>query len=116
VFDFKFAIKSDNPAELKDFQITNHFMKNNVITTKVGLCHSLKQLIWWNNVAVDSFFPKCFDLTDGAELDDFRQEYRFQRAESLLKVYSMNPISVLSIERLVVAIALCEKRLKDVDD
>ena len=72
VFDFKFAIKSDNPAELKDFQITNHFMKNNVITTKVGLCHSLKNLIWWNNVEVDSFFPMCFDLTDGSELEDFK--------------------------------------------
>jgi tubulin monoglycylase TTLL3/8 len=94
VFDFKFAIKSDNPAELKDFQITNHFMKNNVITTKVGLCHSLKHLIWWNNVEVDTFFPKCFDLTDGAELEDFKQEYRFQRAESILRVYAMNPTSV----------------------
>ena len=72
VFDFKFAIKSDNPAELKDFQITNHFMKNNVITTKIGLCHSLKHLIWWNNVEVDTFFPKCFDLTDGAEQEDFK--------------------------------------------
>jgi tubulin monoglycylase TTLL3/8 len=116
VFDFKFAIKSDNPAELKDFQITNHFMKNNVITTKVGLCHSLKNLIWWNNVEVDTFFPKCFDLTDGAELEDFKQEYRFQRAESILRTYAMNPQSVQSIEKLIVAISLCEKRLKDVDD
>jgi len=72
VFDLKFAIRSDHPEPLKDFQITNHFMKNNVITTKVGLCHSLKSLIWWNNVEVDSFFPKCFDLTDSNELDDFR--------------------------------------------
>ena len=28
----------------------------------------------------------------------------------------MNPTSVQSIEKLVVAITLCEKRLKDVDD
>jgi hypothetical protein len=32
----------------------------------------LKQLIWWNNVEVDSFFPKCYDLTDGNELEDFK--------------------------------------------
>ena len=91
-------------------------MKNNVITTKVGLCHSLKNLIWWNNVEVDTFFPKCFDLTDGSELEDFKQEYRFQRAESILRTYAMNPQSVQSIEKLIVAISLCEKRLKDVDD
>ena len=72
VFDLKFTIKSDAPSELKDFQITNHFYKNNVITTKVGLSYSLKQLIWWNNVEMDTFFPKCFDLTDGNELEDFK--------------------------------------------
>ena len=86
VFDLKFAIRNDNPVELKDFQITNHFQKNNVITTKVGLSHSLNNLIWWTNVDVDSFFPKCYDLTDGEELDDFKNEYRFQRAESIIKV------------------------------
>lgn len=104
IFDFKFAIRSDGMNELKDFQIVNHFLKNNVITTKVGLCHSLKQLIWWNNVEVDSFFPKCYDLTDGNELEDFKQEYRFQRAESILRMYSMNPTGLYHLERLIVAI------------
>ena len=53
---------------------------------------------------VDTFFPKCFDLTDGAELDDFRQEYRFQRAENIVKMYSMNPTGLIHLERLIVAI------------
>ncbi len=79
VFDFKFAIRSDNPNDLKDFQMTNHFHKNNVITTKVGLSYSLKQLVWWNTVEVDCFFPRCYDLTDGNETEDFKQEYRFQK-------------------------------------
>jgi tubulin monoglycylase TTLL3/8 len=91
VFDLKFAIRNDNPIELKEFQITNHFAKNNVITTKVGISYSLKQLLWWTPVDVDAFFPKCFDLTDGNELEDFKQEYRFQRAESILKSYLVNP-------------------------
>ena len=77
VFDLKFAIRNDNPQDLKDFQITNHFQKNNVITTKVGLSYSLKSLIWWNTVDVNTFFPRCYDLTDGNELEDFKQEYRF---------------------------------------
>ena len=69
VFDLKFAIKQSEVcnSEIQDYQIVNHFLKNNLITTKVGLCHSLKNLVWWNNVEIDSFFPKCFDLTEGEE-------------------------------------------------
>jgi tubulin monoglycylase TTLL3/8 len=62
-------------------------MKNNLITTKTGLCNSLKYLIWWNTVDMDTFFPKCFDLTDGMETEDFKNEYRFIKAESIVKIY-----------------------------
>jgi tubulin monoglycylase TTLL3/8 len=81
VFDLKFAIKQSDvcASDLQDFQIVNHFLKNNLVTTKVGLCHSLKNLIWWNNVEVDTFFPKCFDLTDGEETEDFKNEFRFTK-------------------------------------
>jgi len=34
------------------------------ITTKVGLWHHLKNLIYFNNVDVDTFFPKWYDLND----------------------------------------------------
>lgn len=47
--------------------MVNHFTRNNLITTKTGLTHSLKNLIWWTNIDIDSFFPKCFDLTDNEE-------------------------------------------------
>jgi tubulin monoglycylase TTLL3/8 len=57
--------------------MVNHFLKNNLITTKVGLTHSLKNLVWWNTVDMDSFFPKCYDLTENEELEDFRNEFRF---------------------------------------
>lgn len=84
VFDLKFSIRNEHPADLRDFQITNHFYKNNVITTKVGLSYSLKSLIWWTPVDVNVFFPKCYDLTDGNELEDFKQEYRFQRVSEMI--------------------------------
>jgi tubulin monoglycylase TTLL3/8 len=79
VFDLKFAIKQSEVCnnEIQDFQIVNHFLKNNLITTKVGISKSLKNLVWWNEVDINSFFPKCFDLTDGEETDDFKNEYRF---------------------------------------
>ena len=31
-------------------------------------------------------------------------------------MYSMNPTGLIHLERLIVAISLCEKRLKDIDD
>ena len=70
---------------MQDFQIVNHFLKNNLITTKTGLTHSLKNLIWWNTVDIDSFFPKSFDLTEGEELEDFKNEFRFIKAECIVK-------------------------------
>mmetsp|Transcript_5590 Transcript_5590/g.5107 ORF Transcript_5590/g.5107 Transcript_5590/m.5107 type:complete len:126 (+) Transcript_5590:436-813(+) len=95
--------------------MVNHFLKNNLITTKVGLTHSLKNLIWWNTVDIDSFFPKSFDLTEGLEMEDFKCEFRFLKAENILKLYFKEK-KVRSIEMLNVALHCCEKRLKDVDD
>ena len=81
----KFAVKMIDVCtqNLQDFQIVNHFFKNNLITTKTGLCQSLKNLVWWNNVEIDTFFPKCFDLTDDLELDDFKNEFRFIKVSKL---------------------------------
>lgn len=81
IFHLKFTIKRDSifgpcvssqiqenytPSfdnNLHDFQIVNHFSNNNLLTSKVGLAASLKNLTWWTNDSMDSFFPKCFILT-----------------------------------------------------
>lgn len=117
IFDLKFAIKQSDvcSTDLQDFQIVNHFLKNNLITTKVGLTNSLKNLIWWNNVDIDSFFPKSFDLTEMQEQEDFKNEFRFLKAECIVKNFISNK-KINFIEILNVAFHVCEKRLKDVDD
>lgn len=101
--------------------MVNHFFKNNLITTKTGLCSSLKNLVWWNTVAVDTFFPKCFDLTEtvGSDLceeDDFKNEYRYLKAESILKNFVKDQTTIKQFEKLQIAISICEKRIKDIDD
>lgn len=51
-------------GNLYDWQLVNHFEKNGSITTKVGLCRSLRNMHWVCNVDADDFYPKCFDLND----------------------------------------------------
>lgn len=54
----------------------------------MGLTHSLKNLVWWNNVDMDSFFPKSYDLTEMEELDDFTNEFRFIKVTKSFKTSS----------------------------
>jgi tubulin monoglycylase TTLL3/8 len=88
-FDLKWTLKSKDidSGHLHDFQIVNHFAKATSITTKVGLTHSLKNLIWFNNIDVDTFYPRCFDLAIPEEFDDFVTDFKATKAQSYLKIY-----------------------------
>ena len=85
-FDFKWTLRSKDidHKNLLDHQIVNHFEKNTSITTKVGLCRSLRNLIWFNNVDIDTFYPRCFDLTDTADYEDFLDEFKRVKVRFLL--------------------------------
>ena len=116
-FDLKWTLKGKDldHSQLTDGQIVNHFTKNAAITTKAGLCHNLKNLIWFNNIDIDTFFPRAFDLADPGELEDFKEEFKAVKAESILKRYAHlgEDIDELKVR---VALAVCERRLKDLDD
>lgn len=88
-FDFKWTLKTKDIDHnlINDNQIVNHFNKATSITTKVGLCHNLKNLIWYNNIDVDTFFPSCFDLAVNEDLDDFIEEFKAIKAESYVKIF-----------------------------
>lgn len=115
--------------DLLPHQLVNHFEKNTAITTKVGLCHNLKNLIWFENVDIDEFYPRCFDLIEGGELDDFIEEFKVVKAESILKLYYMQKKRQLQNKatsekknteiddnKVQVALSICERRLMDLDD
>ncbi len=78
LFDFKWCIRSrDIPHKmLKESQVVNHYKGNTNVTSKVGLSHTLKNLIWFNNVDIDTFFPKCYDMNNVDDYDDFKEEYK----------------------------------------
>lgn len=77
-FTFRWSLqnKDIDYESLKDFQIVNHFQKSGCITTKVGLCRNLRNLVWHDIVDIDSFYPKCFDLNDPDDLENFVEEFK----------------------------------------
>ena len=49
--------------------------------------HNLKHLVWFNNIDIDTFYPRSYDLSLAEEKEDFVQEYMAIRAECFVKKY-----------------------------
>ncbi|KRX06005.1 hypothetical protein PPERSA_01083 [Pseudocohnilembus persalinus] len=122
-FDFKWTLlnKEINYSALKDFQIVNHFQKVIGITTKVGLCRNLRHLAWCANVDVNEFYPRCYDLTDNDEIEEFETDFKITKAESILKQYAnkmKNNKNVSEEEEVVIQVALqvYKRKLRDINE
>jgi tubulin monoglycylase TTLL3/8 len=123
-FDLRWTIKSKEAdmQNLDDYQIVNHFEKNASITTKVGLCRNLRNLVWFNNVDIDAIYPRCYDLSDEKDYEDFIEMFKFNKAESILKLYQKlckenESMLANQIEDTVnIAIQVCEQKLMDKDE
>jgi len=89
VFDAKFVLKTSDIEykSLRREQVVNHFSKASAITTKVGLMRSLLTLKWFENVEIDSFFPRCYDLNDLDELEDWVEDFKRTACQSLLSKF-----------------------------
>ena len=86
-FKWTLFLKDAHSTALKDNQLVNHFSKTSQITTKQGLSHSLKNLIWFKNVDMNSIYPRCYDGTDEFDLEDFNTEFKVTKAVSILRTY-----------------------------
>lgn len=128
-FDLKWCLKSKdiNHATLTNDQLVNHFPKAQAITTKVGLMHNLKNLIWFNNIDIETFYPRCYDLALQEEQEDFNQEYMAIKAECHLKRFvqelresaaSEDGEIRTSLKDKVIktSITVCHRRLKDLNE
>ncbi|KRX01880.1 hypothetical protein PPERSA_05719 [Pseudocohnilembus persalinus] len=99
----------------------NHFEKNSCITTKIGICKNLKNLIWFANIDIDQFYPRCFDLNDPEDYENFLEDFKTTKAESILKTYmrmykdkdqTLDEI----LEQAKVALLVCQRKIRDLDD
>lgn len=100
----------------------NHYEKNGVITTKVGLCRSLRNMHWVCNIDEDEFYPKCFDLNDEDDYNHFEEYFKISKAQSVLKLY-MKLYGLKNQEELEklkprakVALDICQRNIIDIDD
>ena len=85
--DLKWTLRSMDVAQdtLLPWQLTNHFLKNVAITTKVGLLKSLRSLVWLADVTSNDILPRGYDLNNPQETQAFIDDFRCQEAESILK-------------------------------
>ena len=76
-FNFMYTTKAKDCFRISNLapsQHLNHFEGTKALTTKVGLTHNMKNLIWQHtSIDIDSFFPQSYDLSDlkGDEIKDF---------------------------------------------
>ena len=119
-FDFKWSTRIDriDYKSLLDFQLVNHFENCSLLTTKIGLCKNLKNLMMYNNVNINKFYPRSFDLSDISDMADFISEFKITKAECILKKFMASDYNILQLdeERLLIALNICEKRVKDIDE
>ena len=99
---------------MQDHQICNHFDESGSITTKVGLCKNLKNLIWFSNVDIDTFYPRCVDVSETSDKEDFISEFKATRAECIVK-QAVRGFKV-DLKSLEISISICERRLRDLDE
>ena len=86
-FDYIWTLKTNdiNFLLLKDYQLCNHYLRNGQITRKSGLSKNIKNL-YFKGIDPMNFFPRCYDLSVKTELEDFKQDFKFTWAISLLKL------------------------------
>ena len=86
-FDYIWTLKTNeiNFMLLKNNQLCNHYFRNGQITRKSGLCKNIKNL-YYKGIDPNNFFPRCYDLSIKVELEDFKQDFKFTWAISLLKL------------------------------
>ena len=88
-FDLKWVVKNSDVdyTKLFSYQFVNHFYRNSVITTKIGLNRNLNNLIYTDNVDVNCFFPKCYDLREIRDFEDFVEDFKLTQAASNIKKF-----------------------------
>lgn len=117
-FDLKWTLRSADiggRGDLHDWQLTNHFLKNTHITTKLGLLRSMYASKWHCDVSMHTDFPRAYDLNTPADCQEFVDDFRCVASEAVLKrvLATVQPSEAAPAINAVVfaaALSVCRKR------
>ncbi|CAG9331951.1 unnamed protein product [Blepharisma stoltei] len=104
-YDFLWSRKGKVPILIKDWQVCNHFPKNQELVTKWRLCSNLKRLNAPKSGS-SQFFPRCFKLKD--EMNEFLEHYKILRITGRVKQFLEKNDEFL-MEKLVLCIVILER-------
>ena len=114
-FDFIWTLKTVdiNYSLLKKEQIAAHFCRNGAITRKSGLCRNIKNL-YHKGIDPNNFFPRCYDLSDKNDMGDFIEDFKTNKAISILKrtlnqLNEENDVSLYSENVIKTAIDIAQR-------
>lgn len=117
LFDFKCSLSSKNidHDKVEKFQVLNHFENSGEITRKVRLCYNLRNLKWVRDINIDTFFPRCYDVSEMNDFEDFVEDFKITKAESILKDYYYD-IRNIDEKILRSCIEIFHRKFVDIDD
>lgn len=75
----------------------------------------MKQLLARTSINPDTFFPKCFDLTDPDDFDAFKEMFMLVKAESIVKKF-YHEVEQIDEKVLKTAMNICERRCLSLDE
>ncbi|CAD8207870.1 unnamed protein product [Paramecium pentaurelia] len=110
VYDFKFCYLKKFLHKPIPEQVVSRFASTKLLTTKFGLARSLKSCYILGGVDPNTFFPRCYDLSDEGDFEDFLEEYKFTFAENYLK---KNPKDE---EKILIAIQILNNKLMPIQN
>ena len=97
---------------LKPNQIANHFKNNVELTKKSGLTKNLKNLIY-KNIDIDNFYPRCYDISERNDFEDFMEDFKITKVISLLKEFQQDSRTNISNEKLNSCLEIIERKLQE---
>lgn len=85
------------------------------MTTKVGLTHNIKNLVWHHKMDIGTVFPQSFDISEetGEETKDFKEDFKFAQVISFLKsvVKAQQAFIKKNRDKLILCLTLAERRV-----
>ena len=99
-YDFKWTTRicDINFMGMKHSQGTNHFNNNHHLTSKYGLTRRLRTLPLAHGIDPHRFYPRCYDLGDQVDFENFIENFKTTFAETVSKRFLTDKARYANLE------------------